>query len=180
MVVLGIIVVDKCVNIVGNWEHTTFKCFDLNGYPTNCRKRRRGSEGNPKAPATVAGKEQQDLIFAQQKYQKPHYTQVIYNLRVLQLQPFIIIIIIFHTDFTAHIYCSLDFFDSYEPCQAPLRVQWLDATVSLVTHVETVSFLQDFLLKNVSSIPSFKLNLLSGSQLTKSNKYQIIFSSDSC
>lgn len=57
------------MNIVGNWEHTTFNCFDLNGYQTNCRKRRRGSEGNPKAPATVAGKEQQDLIFAQQPYQ---------------------------------------------------------------------------------------------------------------
>ncbi|KAH9688554.1 hypothetical protein KPL70_015161 [Citrus sinensis] len=49
----------------GKLGHTKLNCFELNGYPTNCKKRRRGSKGNPKAAATVAGKEQQDLIFAQ-------------------------------------------------------------------------------------------------------------------
>lgn len=55
----------------GKLGHIKLKCFELNGYPLNWRKRGQGSKGNPKTAAAVTSKkEQQAPIFTQEQYQK--------------------------------------------------------------------------------------------------------------
>lgn len=81
---------------------------------------------------------------------------------------------------TNNICCSLDFFGSYKSCHIPLHVQLPNNTTAFAIHIGNDYFSPNFLLDNVFYIPSFKFNLLSVSQLTKLNKYQVIFSSNSC
>lgn len=72
---------------------------------------------------------------------------------------------------TNNICCSLDFFGSHKSCHIPLHVQLPNNTIAFAVHIGNAYFSPNFLLDNVFYIPSFKFNLLSASQLTKSNKY---------
>lgn len=178
MVVLEVIKVGQCVEHCGKLMHIKLKCFELNGYWPNWRKRGQGSKRNPKITATVTNKEeQQSHIFTQEQYKK--LLAMLFSpgsLHLASLAGTIFNSSFFHTwiidtGATNHMCCSLHFFSSYKSCLIPLHVQLLDDTITLVTHIWKVYFSPDFLLENVFYIPSFKFNLLSVSQLTKSNKY---------
>ena len=79
-----------------------------------------------------------------------------------------------------HICTSLSFFSSYSTVHKSLSVQLPDGSQAPVTHIGTVHCSSSLTLTNVFHIPSFKFNLLSISQLTKSTNCEVIFSSSGC
>ena len=171
----------------GKLGHTKQKCFELNGYPPNWRRRGQGNKNEIKAAmATNSNQDIQAPIFTQEQYQKllamlsSSGSLHTANLAGIALNSSLSHTWIIDTGATNHMCSSLDFFHSYEPCHVPLHVQLPDGTVAQVTHIGKVSFSPDFLLDKVFYIPSFKFNLLSVSQLTKSNRYKVIFSSNFC
>ena len=171
----------------GKLGHTKQKCFELNGYPPNYRRRGQGNKNETRAAMATNSKENtQTPIFTQEQYQKllamlsSSGSLHTMNLASIALNSSLSHTWIIDTGAINHMCSSLDFFHTYEPCHVPLHVQLPDGTVAQVTHIGKVSFSPDFLLDKVFYIPSFKFNLLSVSQLTKSNRYRVIFSSNFC
>lgn len=134
--------------------------------------------------ATNSNQDVQAPIFTQEQYQKllamlsSSDNLHTANLAGIALNSSLSHTWIIDTGATNHMCSSLDFFHAYEPCHVLLHVQLPDSTVAQVTHIRKVSFSPDFVLDKVFYISSFKFNLLSVSQLTKSNRYKVIFSSN--
>lgn len=84
------------------------------------------------------------------------------------------------TGTTNHMCCFLKFFISYKSCRIPLLVQLPNGTIAFALIYERFLFHQIFYQIMFFYIPSFKFNLLLVSQLTKSNRYHVIFSFNSC
>lgn len=81
---------------------------------------------------------------------------------------------------TNHMCSSLSLFSSYHACSIVSSVKLPDGTDSPITHIGSVTISPTLQLQNVFYVPSFKFNLLSVSQLTKSHQYSVTFSDDSC
>lgn len=81
---------------------------------------------------------------------------------------------------THHIYCDLSLFKSYKSITPQLQVQLPDGSYSNVTHIGDVHFSPDFIVLDVYHIPTFSLNLISVTQLTKHLNCIAHFSCDSC
>jgi hypothetical protein len=76
-----------------------------------------------------------------------------------------------------HICTYLSYFSSYSPVHKHILVQLPDGSHAPVKHIGTIHCSPSLTLTNVYHIPTFKYNLLSLSQLTKSIKCEITFSS---
>ena len=87
---------------------------------------------------------------------------------------------IIDTGASNHICSSLSLFTEYSACTSLSFVQLPDGSRAGVTHTGSISFSANFHLKNVFYIPSFKYNLLSVSQLTKSLKCLVSFYDSHC
>jgi hypothetical protein len=87
---------------------------------------------------------------------------------------------IIDTGATNHMCHSLSLFSSYKSCPTPSFVQLPDGSNASITHIGTIHLSPTIKLENVFFIPSFKFNLLSVSQLAKTNNCLVTFSSTQC
>ena len=87
---------------------------------------------------------------------------------------------IIDSDASNHICISLSFFSSYSTVHKGISVQFPDVSHAPVTHIGIFHYSSSLILKDVFHIISFKFNLLSISQLTKSSNCDVLFSSSQC
>ena len=87
---------------------------------------------------------------------------------------------IINSDASNHIYTSFSFFSSYSTIHKGISVQLPDGSHAPMTHIDIVHCSSSLIVKDAFHIPSFKFNLLSISQLTKSSNCYVLFSSSQC
>lgn len=81
---------------------------------------------------------------------------------------------------TNHMCYSLNLFASYKARNTPFSVQLPDGSDAPIAHIGTVHLSPTLTLHNVFHIPSFKFNLISVSQLTKTQNCSLTLLSTSC
>ena len=81
---------------------------------------------------------------------------------------------------SSHICTSISQFISFLVIKKNIFVQLPDGSQAPVKHIGTIRCSPSLILTNVFHIPSFKFNLLSVSQLTKSSNCDVTFSSSEC
>lgn len=81
---------------------------------------------------------------------------------------------------TNHMCSSLSLFISITLNSSSSHVQIPNGTSALMTHIGSISFTSSFYLDNVLYVSTFKFNMLSVSQLTKSLNCTIIYFPDVC
>ncbi|CAL9022957.1 unnamed protein product, partial [Prunus brigantina] len=86
---------------------------------------------------------------------------------------------IFDTGATDHMVCSPQLLTTCTPV-SNRQVYLPDHALVNVTHIGTIHFSDDFILHNVLCVPSFRLNLISVTKLTKSSSCLAMFTNESC
>ncbi|XP_057975462.1 uncharacterized protein LOC131162874 [Malania oleifera] len=81
---------------------------------------------------------------------------------------------------TDHMICSPHFFTSIHLPKQPFAVHLPNGQSALVVFIGTVHFSADIILHNAFYIPSFSVNLISASKLTKENSIGLFFLQSKC
>ncbi|KAF7131949.1 hypothetical protein RHSIM_Rhsim09G0112600 [Rhododendron simsii] len=158
--------------------HSTERCYKIIGYPP---KRSEFSNLSTKSvnktsPAVVT-QEQYDKLLAMLSSGNIHHNSNLAGI-ALSIPPTSVWII--DTGATNHMCSSLTLFTTYKSCPTQSFVELPDGSSTQITHIGTIKLSPTLTLENVFHIPSFKYNLLSVSQLARSNNCIAIFSPLSC
>lgn len=170
-------------------NHTKDTCYKLHGYPNNRSRKNQGNFGSSHTYSRSRRSNERLSISS------PLITQEQYD-RILAMLPSgsinsqanlagIALTVpsnswIIDIGATSHMCSSLALFSFYTPLTDSYYVQLSNGFQSQVTHIGNVNFTPHFQLEHVYYIPSFKFNLLSVSQLTKTHSYSVTFFHDRC
>jgi hypothetical protein len=156
------------------YGHTIATCYQIHGFPNKPPKK---SESPSSTSATQLSSAQYQKLLSLLAKEDTMGSSVNLAGTAFTCVPFSWII---DSGASNHICTSLSYFSSYSPVHKNIFVQLPDGSHASVKHIGNIHCSPSLTLTNVYHIPSFKYNLLSLSQLTKSIHCDIIFSSSGC
>ncbi|CAJ2662218.1 unnamed protein product [Trifolium pratense] len=156
------------------YGHTIATCYQIHGFPSKPQKK---SELSSSTSANQLSSAQYQKLLSLLAKEDTVGSSVNLAGTAFTCVPFSWII---DSGASNHICTTLSYFSTYSPVNNHIFVQLPDGSHAPVKHIGTINCSPSLTLTNVYHIPTFKFNLLSISQLTKSINCDVIFSSSGC
>lgn len=186
----------------GRDNHTIDKCYKIHGYPPRTNQYSgnhpskhshsqprvfavasaqqgepsQGSEPAGVASSTITQEQYDHILTILQRGRNDPLT----NFAGMSLSSFLNDTWIIDSGATNHMCSSSEILQSSSPNTSLSTVQMADGSTATITRIGSTSINPSLHLDNIFLIPSFKFNLLSVSQLTKSLNCSVTFFSDHC